>query len=586
MVLRTWGALVGLVVTLAVPASANALGDTTPPDSTANPPAFATGPTFDIPYTASDDLGGSGVARVDLYVKAPGDPAFSVMPVDSDTTPETPSLTYTPTAGDGEYAFYTVATDNDGNSELPPLTPDGTTTVDGTPPSSSASAPAIAGSGAINVTYTAEDGSGAGVQSVELWAKAPGDSSYSLAGTDTSPDSPSFSYAPSGSDGTYSFYTVAVDALGNREQAPPAPDAQTTRDTDAPGSTASAPAATAGSAISVSYLVGGTDIARVELWAKAPGDGGYSLAETDTTPDSPTFSYNPTAGDGTYSFYTIAVDALGNREAAPADPDTQTMSDTSAPASSASAPASVGSGSFTVTYSADDAGGTGVSSVELWAQAPGDTGFSKVATDTSPETPSFDYTPAAGDGTYYLYSVAVDAVGNREGIPATADTHTARDTSTPPPAPSDSTSPPPPTVVAQLPAQTPSTAAPSTGTAQQQPSLPLVAAVSMPGKQTIRSLLKNGLRLRLYVYQAVRLSVSMTLTHRSAKQLRMLRRPMVARKTFDFSKPAIYDLRLRVMRRAVRNLRRAKSASFALKSVLTGGSGSSTSKSALALRAR
>src|SRR5690242_3322665 len=116
MVLRTFGALVGLVVTLSVPASANALGDTTAPDSTASPPAFATGPSFDIPYTASDDPGGSGIARVDLYVKAPGDPAFSVMPVDSDTTPETPLFTYTPTAGDGEYAFYTVAVDNDGNS--------------------------------------------------------------------------------------------------------------------------------------------------------------------------------------------------------------------------------------------------------------------------------------------------------------------------------------------------------------------------------------------------------------------------------------------------------------------------------------
>jgi hypothetical protein len=76
----------------------------------------------------------------------------------------------------------------------------------------------------------------------------------------------------------------------------------------------------------------------------------------------------------------------------------------------------------------------------------------------------------------------------------------------------------------------------------------------------------------------------MTLTNRSAKQLRMLRRPMVARKTFDFTKPAVYELRLRVMRRAVADLRRAKSAAFALKTVLTGSSGSSTSKSQLLLR--
>jgi hypothetical protein len=381
--------VVAIAAVLAMPANALALGDVTPPESAAAPPSAASGPTFEIPYTASDDPGGSGIARVDLYAKTPTDVGFSLLPVDSDTTPDSPSFTYTPTAGDGQYDFYTVAVDNDGNSEPPPVTADGTTTVDST-----------------------------------------------------------------------------------------------------------------------------------------------------------------------------------------------------APTSSASAPATVGSGPIAISYSADDGSGVGVGSVELWAEAPGETGFSKVATDSSPDTPSFDYTPGAGDGTYYFYTVAVDALGNREGTPAAADAHALRDTGTPPPPPPSSSptpSTPAPVVVAQPTTQEPATAAPSTATAQE-PSLPLVAAVTLPGKQSLRTFVKNGLRLRIYVYRQVHLSTTMALTRRSARRLGMQRRPIVARHTFDFTKPAVYELRLRVIRRAAARLSRAKAAGLTLTTVLTGSGGSSTSRSPLTLR--
>ena len=39
---------------------------------------------------------------------------------------------------------------------------------------------------------------------------------------------------------------------------------------------------------------------------------------TDTTPGaSGTFSYTASGGDGTYGFFTVAVDKAGNREADP-----------------------------------------------------------------------------------------------------------------------------------------------------------------------------------------------------------------------------------------------------------------------------
>jgi hypothetical protein len=111
-----------------------------------------------------------------------------------------------------------------------------------------------------------------------------------------------------------------------------------------------------------------------------------------------------------------------------------------------------------------------------------------------------------------------------------------------------------------------------------------VAAVTLPGKQSLRTFVKNGLRLRIYVYRQVHLSTTMALTRRSARRLGMQRRPIVARHTFDFTKPAVYELRLRVIRRAAARLSRAKAAGLTLTTVLTGSGGSSTSRSPLTLR--
>src|SRR5204863_4670131 len=70
--------------------------------------------------------------------------------------------------------------------------------------------------------------------------------------------------------------------------------------------------------------------------------------------------------------------------------------------------------------------------VELYAKAPGDSDYSKVATDSSQAaTGSFSYHAAAGDGTYGFYTVATDNAGNAEAAPASADSQTLVDTKAP-----------------------------------------------------------------------------------------------------------------------------------------------------------
>src|SRR5207237_6167019 len=133
----------------------------------------------------------------------------------------------------------------------------------------------------------------------------------------------SFTYSAAG-DGSYSFYTVAVDKAGNRENPPATADTTTLLDTVAATSNAVAPQDSASTTITVDYA--GSDpgtspsgLGGVQLWAKAPNELGYSEVASYTAPlANGSFSYAALAGDGTYSFYTVAVDTAGHAERAPA----------------------------------------------------------------------------------------------------------------------------------------------------------------------------------------------------------------------------------------------------------------------------
>src|SRR5207244_634492 len=124
---------------------------------------------------------------------------------------------YTAAAGDGNYGFYTLATDKAGNAESAPSSPDTTTLVDTQAPNSSASSPAYSTSTGFSVSYNAADpvksgslGPASGLDSVDLYVKVPGASGYVLAhhfGSAAAADS--FGYTAAAGDGNYGFYTLA-----------------------------------------------------------------------------------------------------------------------------------------------------------------------------------------------------------------------------------------------------------------------------------------------------------------------------------------------------------------------------------------
>jgi hypothetical protein len=106
---------------------------------------------------------------------------------------------------------------------------------------SQASANPYSNSSPITVNYTtALNNDLSGLQKVELWAQGPQDSSPQLQAGPKTTANGSFSYEVTQGDGTYRFYTRAVDNAGNEENAPANPDAivTVTHDTAAPTSTA------------------------------------------------------------------------------------------------------------------------------------------------------------------------------------------------------------------------------------------------------------------------------------------------------------------------------------------------------------
>jgi hypothetical protein len=315
---------------------------------------------------------------------------------------------------------------------------------------------------------------------------------------------------------------------------------------------------------------GGPGLDRVDLYVKGPTDLDWSAqpVATDTPDDTQSFSCTAGEGDGSYAFYTVAVDKTPISELPNLLGDGHTLVDTAAPASSASAPATTAGGPIAVTYTANDSG-SGVGSVELWAKGANDPDYALAATDTTLDSPSFTYTPAAGDGTYSFYTIAVDKADKREAAPNAADATTVVQSPTQQPdAGTDGQT------IAQLPA-----------TQNQQPALAIVAAVTLPGKQNLRVVLRKGLLVKLSAYRPVTLHLTLLLQPRTAKTVGLRKRVLVTR-TVRAPEPDLYPIRLRLKKATAKRLRGLKTARFELRTVLATGAGTSKTSSRFMLTRR
>jgi len=298
--------------------------------------------------------------------------------------------------------------------------------VDVTAPTSSAlPLPTYKNTLTFGITYTYDDGNGTGVQSVTLWYRGGGLATWTLYGTQVVPNAGGFSFTASG-DGTYEFYTTATDKAGN-SQAPPSANSPnntwTIVDTVRPGSHVNALPTYETTPFLVSWAPdpGVTDIVAYRIQYNSGSGWVDWLADTHST--SGTFT---ATSQGSYAFRSIARDAAGNVEVAPAGNDTWTIVDTILPRSK-TLPLSVyeTSSPFQVTWQPAE-GTVDIASYRIEVN-DNSAGWAIWIASTTATSGSY----SGQDGhTYQFHSIATDNAGNVESK-STNDSWTIVDMSPP-----------------------------------------------------------------------------------------------------------------------------------------------------------
>jgi hypothetical protein len=406
-------------------ADAKTLIDSTAPTSSVNAlSTYQQSTSIQLAWSGSDGANGSGVSSFDIYVSDNGG-AYSLFQTHTAQT----SATFHGQDGHS-YRFYSVAIDNAGNTEQAPSNADATTLVDTTTPTSSiAPLAAQQQSSSIQLSWSGSDGAnGSGIAGFDIYV-ADNNGNYSL-WKHESASKLSDTYV--GVNGhTYGFYSVATDLAGNLEQAPGSADATTQINSTAPTSSVNPLAAyqqSTGIQLSWSGTTGanGSSISAFDIYV-ADNGGTYSLFQSHTTQMSATF----TGQDGhRYSFYSVAIDTIGNVEDAPSVADATTLVDLTAPTSSVSALlATQQSSTIHLSWTGSDgAKGSGIAGFDLYVSDNGGVFTLWKHEDATTLTDIY----SGNDGHRYgFFSVATDNAGNLEQAPTLADAVTLIDATAP-----------------------------------------------------------------------------------------------------------------------------------------------------------
>lgn len=262
----------------------------------------------------------------------------------------------------------------------------------------------------FDVAYTASD-VGSGLASVELFYNFDG-GTFTSSGVHTA--SP-ISFTGVDGDGTYGFYTVALDSVGNTEAAPGAADASTIVDTSAPDTPAldAEPLFTAGLANTVTSSdesASGAVAYNFQISQLAD----FTVIDTESGAIAGLSHEFTGLLDGIIYYYrVVAIDNLDNTSDFSAI--VSSTQDASAPVSTASVLADQSAATFDVAFSATDAG-SGVETIELFSNFDGGAFTSYGTFSTSPVS----FTAIDGEGTYGFYTMATDSLGHIEVDPAGA----------------------------------------------------------------------------------------------------------------------------------------------------------------------
>ncbi len=402
-----------------------------------------------VDWTASDTW--SGVASVRLYARKEGGSW-----ADSGLSPQSGTsgtFNYWPSSGEGRYYFQTSATDGAGNQEDPPSgssgSGDDSVFYDASKPSSGlVYCPGYANS-TFSVEYNASDGSGSGLQTLQLHYKKESGGTWNYYGTCSAVPSGWCDFTPPSGEGTYYLATKAQDFAGLWEDSPSGSgDCNTFYETQNPDSTITRPSGPGWYNLTVVYRMegtasdtGGSGLYEIELAIKRDSDnyywhgcgGGWQSGSETWFPANGTTSWyyepacTPWEDTESYTLRSRAKDNAGNLQSSPAQ--VQFSYDNVKPYSSVGVP---GDGdnrnSLTdVSGTANDNGGSSLYKVHTsikrnsdnyyWnssAWASGSEVWLEAWRAGSTWVYDTDYVTWQSDHTYTIRSKAQDNAGNEE----------------------------------------------------------------------------------------------------------------------------------------------------------------------------
>ncbi|HUT04988.1 MAG TPA: choice-of-anchor D domain-containing protein [bacterium] len=423
------------------PASADCTvnADFTMPQSSCWADDYTASVPFDVQFAASD--GGSGVAETRLYYRFGGESAwvdsYLVETGESGTFQLDPTV-LTPQFGDGDYELMTRATDNVGNVEPPPASPDDTITLDRTAPVSSCDAEAEYTSAAtVTIDFSASDAL-TGIALVRLFVSRD-DSDWEYTGQQSDQAAGDFVYDFAGLDGTFRFVTVATDGAGNVEEISAARACTVVRDTGLPTSVSEAPELSNDASFDVDFEI--TDAVSggygVQLYARFSTDGTASCADDweytglYETGEFGSLTYAPPYGTGFYEFFTIARDNAGNFEAMKDTADCSTEYNPDYALSSCWAASEASAATVAVSFEVD-VGQAGFDHVELWYKYSEDcSDWPENWTDggitSDAEAGTLVFEAAHRDGCYRFCTIALNENMLAELFPSVCDCQTRVD---------------------------------------------------------------------------------------------------------------------------------------------------------------
>jgi uncharacterized membrane protein len=395
--------------------------------------------------TASDAT--SGVAQVDFYYAFSGDNStWSVASLIGSDTTFPYSMAFAWPDGDGDYMFFSVATDRAGNLEGIPGTADTNAGYHATAPTATVWPFAQYWWSASPITVNATVMSMMPISFTELvyWYSADSITygGATVFGTDmAAPWSWSFNF-PNGT-GHYRFAARAQDTLGNVPAWPPASyDEEVGYDNLKPASAIvneppymrTAPSITI-NATATDY--GPSGLANVGLWYIFSSDNISWGSDTWYAWDAAApwqFTFNWPDGVGYYRFFTRAQDAAINTEDIPAVADMELWWNPPSPISSVDQYTPYWLDSNVLITSTVIVTGNPVAYCELWYRYSLNNATWGAWTNLSADATapySWVFTWPTGQGYYEFYSRSCDILGNYEPAPVTRDSANAYDSMAP-----------------------------------------------------------------------------------------------------------------------------------------------------------